>query len=700
MDWQNEIWLERNTSPEFKSGVYTRDVLANLIIARDFNNYELRIVDQDELDTVYYDPFLMQDMDKAVERVHEAIENKESIVIHGDYDSDGFTSSSILYTFFRRLGHKDVSVFIPNRLEDGYGLSEHTVNKVLDLEPDLVITVDCGVKSNEEISYLKTKGVDTVVTDHHMPGKTLPEDSIATVDPHIDTDTYPFNDLCGAGVAFKLCQAYIKKYDLDASLLKDLAALAMIGTIADVMPLRDENRHIVKHGLREIKQGSLSGIRALIRHLNIDINKVRATDFAFRICPRINAAGRLANNDIALNLLLTDKRDPEATIKAIEENNDLRKAEQDKALVEIEGYFREHPEILSEPLILLKGKTWHPGIIGIIAARIQDKWQKPCIVCTEDSLNSTEDNILLKGSGRSTGEFNLHKVVSAAKDYMVNFGGHQNACGLTVKLEDWPEFSKAILEAAEEETERLSADLSSKAKLLTYDLEIAPEAVNLVEAMSLKVLEPFGQDNPEPVFLIRDLPIKAISILSQGKHLKLDLDLDTAASAICFGFGPYYNILKDQKKLTVLAKLEINAWNGHQDPQLNVEAIAYPGEDKYLIADYIDPEELAAEEAAEYIDAEDLITFWELILDLTAGNEAIISLKRLQHIFTANTTKLLDIEKLRSILSIYVEAGLITILSKLDKYTYYLAMSKPESRAKLSNTDTAKELIKTGVLRL
>lgn len=699
MNWNSEIWIRRNA--EAKQQVLHRDLLANLVVERDFTSYELLMLTEDNASDVFYDPFLMQGMDEAVKLFSNAIEKNQDILIYGDYDADGFTSTAILYKFLSRLGANKVDVIIPNRITEGYGLSKNTIEQVLEINPDLLITVDNGIRSIEEVEILRENGILTLITDHHIPGPSLPNPD-ALIDPHIEGDNYPYKDLAGAGVAYKLCQAMIIKHELEPELLHGLAGLAMIGTIADVMPLRDENRHIVKLGLEEVKQDALPGVTALIESLKINIKNITAIDFAFRVCPRINAAGRMGENKLALDLLLSkNERDALPIVRGLEEINKARVNAQNRAIKESELFIEENPEILQEEIIVLKGEEWHTGIIGIVAARIADNFQKPTIICSIDGdAVSVNGSRLIKGSGRSTGQFNIFNVLTASQEYLQQFGGHKNACGITVDEAVWDDFYQAITRAARDEVARITSEFAddiADAKVSLYDAEVSIDAINMPELMALDALEPYGQANEKPVYLFRDVEVVDFRTLSSGKHLRLNVEAKNGKiGSIAFGFGDFANIIKPGDKISFLATTEINEWNQNVSCQLNIKNVLFPGEDEFVIADLIEEGSL---ESAK-INAQDLVLFWQIISTLLSEKEGEISLKRVQNIARTVVNKYISLDLLDQILDIFVESFLLEKISKLNKYTYKLVIKNSRNRATLSDTETAKKLIEEGILEI
>ena len=476
----------------------------------------------------FHNPFEMPDMEKAVKRILKAIENKEKIIIYGDYDVDGITSITVLKNFFKELGI-EVEHYIPNRLNEGYGLNKKAIEYIVKQKFNLIITVDCGITAIEEIEYAKEFNIDTVVTDHHEPGEFLP-DAVAVVDCKRKDNKYPFKELAGVGVAFKLTQAISKKLDLEEKVyLKNLDIVA-VGTISDIVPLVDENRVIAKLGMMLLKQTKNYGLRAL---LNITgHNKIDSTTISFGVAPRINACGRMGHAEDALHLLLT-KNMEEATKQAIEiskYNTDRQNYEKiiyEDAIKQIEKMHLE-----SQNSIVIGGEEWHHGVVGIVASKITDLYYKPCLlICFENKEN------IGKGSGRSIPGFDLYKALTSCKSELETFGGHSMAVGLSVSKEKLPILQEKFEAIAKQ------ANIEELLPIIKIDSIVNIDHVNQQMVESLSLLEPIGEGNKMPIFAIKNLKIISIRALSEGKHLKLTLksEKNTYVDAIGFNLGEKTN---------------------------------------------------------------------------------------------------------------------------------------------------------------
>ena len=505
----------------------------------------------------FHDPFLMPDMDKAVARIIQAIENKEKVAIYGDYDVDGITSSTVLHRFLEERGlHTDI--YIPNRLNEGYGLNKKEIEAIAETKHTLIITVDCGITGYDEIEYAKTFGIDTVVTDHHEPPEKLP-DAIAVVDCKRKDNKYPFNGLAGVGVAFKLTQALAIKLNLpEESYLKYLD-IVCVGTISDIVPLVDENRTISKLGLRLVKQTRNIGLKVLLE--SIGYKKIDSNTISFGIAPRINACGRMGHEKEALKLFLTNNIEEAKQITQKLNEYNLQRQEIEKRIFDEAQELMQNPEEQKLPCIVLRKENWHHGVIGIVSSKITDMYFKPSILmCIEDKE--------AKGSGRSIPGFDIHEALENCKENIKQFGGHSMAIGITIDNDKFVDFKKQIEEYAE------SKQISEIVPVLNIDEKVQLKNINLSDIKDLELLEPFGEANKSPIFQINNLKIESIRTLTQGKHLKLDVkEENTRFSAIGFNLGNLANDYKIGDKVNIAGFLEINSFNGMDSIQINIKDI-------------------------------------------------------------------------------------------------------------------------------
>ena len=531
------------------------EVIGKIIVNRKVvNDEEVRIFITPTRDD-FHDPFLFKDMDIAVNRIIKAIDNKENILIYGDYDADGITSTTVLKKYLQERGGI-VNTYIPNRLDEGYGLNKEAIKKIKDMGTDLIITVDCGISGIEEVEYAKELGLEVIVTDHHEVGDILPN-ALAVIDAKRKDNTYPFNMLAGVGVVFKVIQAISIKLNLKAEEYLKYLDLVCVGTISDIVPLEGENRTIAKLGLMLIRVTKNLGLREIIKssgYKEIDSNTI-----SFGVAPRINACGRMGHEDEALNLFLAETKEEAINIaKKLNEYNVLRQTTE-KAIYEDAISKIEKEDIENKNSIVVGGYNWHHGVIGIVSSKVTEKYYKPSILlCFEDDL--------AKGSGRSIQGFDLHDALTKCGDLLDKYGGHAMAVGLTLKKEHFEEFKARFEEVAKK------ANIKEMIPTLYIDEEVKLKDINMDLVKSLAILEPFGEANKVPLFLIRNLKIDSIRALSEGRHLKLSLrDESMVINAIGFDIGSLAEEYKIGDKIDVVGTLEINSFNGFSSVQINIK---------------------------------------------------------------------------------------------------------------------------------
>ena len=505
----------------------------------------------------FHDPYLMPDMRQAVDRIVKAIENKEKTMIYGDYDVDGITSITVLSRFFKERG-LDVGAYIPNRLDEGYGLNKDAIKQIADEGYKLIITVDCGISGTDEVAYAYELGMEVIITDHHEPLEELPE-ALAVIDCKRKDSQYPFNSLAGVGVAFKLIQALGIELKLEEKEYLKFLDIVCIGTISDIVPLIDENRVIAKLGLKLVEQTRSPGVRSLLNAAAY--KEVNSNTVSFGIAPRINACGRMGHERDALDLFLTENI-VEAN-RITEKLNEYNKKRQDieKKIFE-EAIGKIEKENLKENNALVVGaEDWHHGVIGIVASKITELYFKPSIlICFEG-----EDG---KGSGRSIPGFDLHAALCSSSKYLEKYGGHEMAVGLSLKKDNFDEFKKVFEEIAKE------ANTEEIVPVIKIDKEINLKDITLENVKSLKLLEPFGESNKTPIFIYKNLRIDSIRALSEGKHLKLTLkDGNTIVNAIGFNMGSYSEEYLIGDKIDIIGVLETNTFNGIESVQINMKDI-------------------------------------------------------------------------------------------------------------------------------
>lgn len=503
----------------------------------------------------FYNPFLMPDMQKAVDRIINAIKNKEKVIIYGDYDVDGITSTTVLKQFLAERG-LIVDWYIPNRLNEGYGLNKNAIKEINDKGYKLIITVDCGISALEEIKYANDLGMEVIVTDHHEPVEVLPQ-CLAVVDAKRKDNIYPYNQLAGVGVVFKLIQALSIKLNLEEKEFLKFLDLVAVGTISDIVPLKDENRVIAKLGLKLVEVTKNIGLKTLISVLGF--KKIDSTAISFGVAPRINASGRMGVQEKALNLFLTDNYEEAKKItQELNEFNNDRQAEEQKI-------FKEALEMLKKEndksCIILGNENWHHGVIGIVASKITDMYFKPSILlCFEENEG--------KGSGRSIPGFDLHKALMECSKDIKKFGGHSMAIGITIEKDKFESFKNDFEKYAEQ------TNIKEIVPIVNIDAEISLKDLSIDIVKQLELLEPFGEANKMPQFLFKNMKIIAIRAISEGKHLKLKLKQDNyIIDAIGFNMGELSNLYQIEDRIDVVGNIGVNTFNGMENLQINIKDI-------------------------------------------------------------------------------------------------------------------------------
>ena len=505
----------------------------------------------------FYNPYEMPDMNIAVKRIVEAIEKKEKTIIYGDYDVDGITSVTVLKSFLEERG-LEVAEYIPNRLEEGYGLNKTAVEGIAKQGYTLMITVDCGISAIEEVKYANELGIETIITDHHEPGNELPN-ALAVVDAKRKDNKYPFRNLAGVGVVFKLIQAIGMELKLDEKEYLKYLDIVCIGTISDIVPLVDENRVIVKLGLKLVEQTRNLGLKAILQASGY--NKIDSSTISFGVAPRINACGRMGHQEEALKLFLSKEiNEVNELTQKLNEYNRLRQ-ETEKNIFSDAVLQIERDGLADRNTIVIMGKNWHHGVIGIVSSKITEMYFKPSILlCEEEDLG--------KGSGRSIPGFDLYEALTESNDYIEKFGGHSMAVGISVKKDKFEEFKQKLEQIA---TERHIEEI---VPILKIDAQISLDEINKEMVESLKELEPFGEENKTPLFVFKNLKVDSIRALSEGKHLKLTLkDNKNIVNAIGFNLGALSNDYRIGDRVDVVGNLEINSFNGTQNIQINIKDI-------------------------------------------------------------------------------------------------------------------------------
>ena len=529
-------------------------LIAAILCSRGLNSKEAAVFLKADIKDMH-NPFLFKGMDKAVARIKKAVTEKQKIVVYGDYDVDGVTATTVLVSCLKKLG-ADVDFYIPSRDKEGYGINNESVEKMAKVGVKLIVTVDCGITAIAECEYAKSLGVDLIITDHHECGGSVPN-AVAAIDTKQPDCTYPFKDLAGVGVAFKVAQALLQDKYTKTQILDMYSELVTIGSIADIVPLLGENRIICKYGLEKLSKTKNVGINALLNVAGIDKNEIDTFKIGYAVAPRINAAGRIGGAEKAVELF-TETDIAKAEKIAIELDGSNIKRQQ----IEAEIFKAAEKQLLDfyaeDKIVVLADKDWHHGVVGIVSSRLAKKYLKPCILISEGPDGK------YKGSGRSVEGFSLYNALEYSKATLVSFGGHELAAGLVIEEADIDAFRRKINEYAEN---NFNGDFSGK---IVADLELRERHLNIEVARSLGILEPYGTDNKQPVFYIEGLTVMKVSRVGASKqHLRLSLKKgNSTIDAVAFGFGDYNVSFNDT--INVMCNLDINSFRDMENVQLKI----------------------------------------------------------------------------------------------------------------------------------
>lgn len=500
------------------------------------------------------DPFLLKDMDKAAARITHAVDNMEKIAVYGDYDADGVTSTAMLYSYLETRG-ADVIFYIPQREGEGYGMNIGAVEYLKEQGVSLIVTVDNGISSVQEVARANELGIDVVVTDHHRPQEILP-DAVAVVDAYRSDDTSPYKHFSGVGIAFKLLMALEDGAGDVEDLLEAYSDLAAIGTIGDIVPLTGENRTLIRAGLERLSQSDRPGVQALLENAGIAGKALTSTNVAFTLVPRINATGRMGAPERAVRLLISGyEEEAEVLSEEICADNEERRrveaeiAEAAFADIEAKGYMKDR-------VVVVDGENWHHGVIGIVASRVTERCGKPCMIISRGETEA-------KGSGRSIEGFSLFEAICACGDLLIKFGGHPMAAGITLKPENIEAFRKRINQYAAEHFPQMPT------QTVTLDCKLNPAALSVSMAQSLTQLEPFGNGNPQPVFGLFNMELSNVTPVGGGGHLRLTLEKNGAViTAMRFNTKPEELPYHISDKIDLAVQLEAREFRGQ--PSLTV----------------------------------------------------------------------------------------------------------------------------------
>lgn len=537
--------------------------------------YNRGITEQKTIDSFFnssyevdlHDPFLFKDMEIAIKRIFLALQKQEKILIYGDYDADGVCSTAIIHSALQGLGG-DLDIYIPFREGEGYGINSKAVQWIISQKFNLIITVDCGISNKKEIQALKKAGIDTIITDHHEKPLELPS-AVAIINPSMIDSGYPSIKLCGAGVAFKLVQALIiwqNKIDFPIKLPigfeKWLLDLVAIATIGDIMPLVGENRILVKYGLIVLQKTKNIGLQKLMESINYCFGDIDSEYVGWRIVPRLNAAGRMNNASLSFYLLTEKKIDEiDRLVERLEESNKARQQTTENILKEA---FSQINKIIELPhSLIILGENWPAGVIGLVAGRLSDKFYRPTLVFSQEG-----DKYV--ASGRSIPEFDITETLQECDELLTRYGGHPQACGLTIiGQENFEKFKLKFSELAKEKLETIKLEPTTR-----IDVELKLSDINWEIIDELNKFEPFGEANPKPFFVAFNLRVEQIQVVGvDGKHLKIQVTQNGEQKKyklIGFSFGEWYAKIKIGDEIDVVFELGINEWNGHRELQLKI----------------------------------------------------------------------------------------------------------------------------------
>jgi single-stranded-DNA-specific exonuclease len=583
--WIRRKQVENEIVEKLTSGLKIDHTLANLLVQRE-------IVSVEQADSFFnpklsqlHDPFLMKDMDKAVERIHRALQNKERILVYGDYDVDGTTAVAVMFSFLSKLsgvdmneesGSRQIEYRIPDRYSDGYGLNVSAVEYAKDNNFSLIITLDCGIKANKEIDLANEFGIDVIVGDHHRIGDEIPN-GYAILDPKRPDCSYPYKHLSGCGISFKIIQAYCQKHNIPETEIYDYLEMVVISIASDVVPITDENRILAYYGLKQINSNPRPAFESILRFSNVVKNnksdsnlyfnrELTVTDLVFLIGPRINAAGRMEHGKHAVRLLLSENiEQSEIYAKEIDEYNKERKEHDRNATEEALANFDSGKIPKTAKTTVIYDPTWHKGVIGIVASRLTEFYYRPTIVFTKSGN-------LITGSARSVKDFDIYSAIEECSDLIEHWGGHKYAAGLSIKEENFDAFSQKF-----EHVVSALLDEKSFVPTVEIDAEIDFSSINRAFFDSLKKFAPFGSGNPNPIFETRGVTDSGMSKVVGQKHLRLSLVQKNKPGypldAIAFQQADQETLVKSGNSFDVAYQLEENEWNGKITLQLNVRDI-------------------------------------------------------------------------------------------------------------------------------
>ena len=549
---------------ELQSELGISEVIADLLVNRDIEAFDQAKAFFRPSLTQLHDPFLMKDMDKAIFHIEKAIGNNKKILIYGDYDVDGTTAVAVVYSFFRTF-HTRIEFYIPDRDSEGYGISKRGIDYAADNGFSLVIALDCGIKAIEKIEYAKSRGVDFIIGDHHLPGAQIP-DALAVLDPKRADCTYPYKELSGCGIGFKILQAFVKKNKMDMELPYQYLDLVAVSIASDIVPITGENRILAHFGLKKLNSNPRIGLKALIKLSNNKTGVFSVNDIVFQIGPRINAAGRIDHAKDAVGLLIAKTEEEAANYSsAVDDQNNIRKDFDlritEEALSIIDG---SQAQIARKSTVLYKA-DWHKGVIGIVASRLTEKYYRPTVILTRTNGH-------IAGSARSVVGFDLYEALSECSELLDQFGGHKYAAGLTMQEEN-----VALFQAKFEHVVGKTIKPEMLQQEISIELQVPLHAIDGKFYRLLRQFEPFGPGNEAPIFLTQQVSAGGRAQIVGNRHLKFAVFQQDSPAFECIAFGQAEHIdhINSGMSFDICYTVEENSWRGKKTLQLNIKGIRY-----------------------------------------------------------------------------------------------------------------------------
>ncbi|MGJ1392248.1 single-stranded-DNA-specific exonuclease RecJ [Sphingobacterium spiritivorum] len=562
--WVLKSKSEHNKVIKLSDELGISTVLSELLIAREIETFDqARTFFRPSLEALH-DPFLMKDMDIAISRIEKAIGNNEKILIYGDYDVDGTTAVAVVYNFFREF-HSRIEFYIPDRYAEGYGISMQGVDYAAENGFSLIIALDCGIKANDKIDYANARNVDFIIGDHHLPGDVLPN-AIAVLDPKREDCPYPYKELSGCGIGFKIIQAFIQKNGMDIQQCYQFLDLVAVSIASDIVPITGENRILTHFGLQKLNTNPCCGLQALI---NLSSNKTgtfTVNDIVFQIGPRINAAGRIDHAKDAVKLLISKSlQEAKDFSESINDQNNVRKDFDLRITEEALALIDESENLKARKSTVLFKSDWHKGVIGIVASRLTEKYYRPTIILTQTNGH-------VAGSARSVIGFDLYEALSECSDLLDQFGGHKYAAGLTMKLENVTSFQQKFEDVV---NTLIKPEMLQQEVLIELTIPLTEITSRFFKI--LKQFEPFGPQNDAPIFLTKKVVVIGNAYLVGTNHIKMTIRQEDSAAFECIGFGLAEHIahINSGKPFDICYVIEENNWRGRKNLQLNIKAIRY-----------------------------------------------------------------------------------------------------------------------------